>query len=225
MPDWKKLVREHIASSALAAASREEVVSELAAHLEETYEAALLQGMTDAAAVELALQEVSDWRVLAANIHRAKSEEDPMNDRIKSLWLPAMVNLLAAMLVLMLMQKMGTQPRLVWVDAAGGKFAMTFYFPWLVTLPFFGAAGAYLARRAQGKTLARLAAGLSPGLTLIGLITLIAPWGLFIDGLSVYRLVMIAAGIFTWGVLPSIALLLGALPFLRQPNALARTEA
>ena len=41
MPDWKKLVREHIASSALPAASREEVVRELAAHLEEAYEAAL----------------------------------------------------------------------------------------------------------------------------------------------------------------------------------------
>ncbi len=148
-----------------------------------------------------------------------------MNNRIKSLWLPAMVNLLAAMLVLMFMQKMGTQPRLVWVDAAGGKFAMTFYFPWLVTLPFFGAAGAYLARRAQGKTLARLAAGLSPGLTLIALIVLIAPLSLLVDGLSVYRLVMITAGIFTWGVLPSLALLLGALPFLRQPNALARSGA
>jgi hypothetical protein len=224
MPDWKKLVREHIASSALPAASREEVVSELAAHLEEAYEAALLQGLTEKSAVEFTLQEVNDWHALAARIQRARSEENPMNNRIRSLWLPAMANLLAAMSALMVMQKMGEQPRLVWVNTAGGQFAMAFYLPWLMTLPLFGAAGAYIARRTQGDTLACLAAGLSPGLTLIGLIALIAPWGLFIDGLSVYRLVMIAAGIFTWGVLPSIALLLGALPFLREPSNLACSE-
>lgn len=151
MPDWKKLVREHIASSALPAASREEVVSELAAHLEEAYEAALLQGLTEKSAVEFTLQEVNDWHALAARIQRARSEENPMNNRIRSLWLPAMANLLAAMSALMVMQKMGEQPRLVWVNTAGGQFAMAFYLPWLMTLPLFGAAGAYIARRNAGR--------------------------------------------------------------------------
>ncbi len=216
MPDWRKLVQEHLEPHQ-APAHREEVVAELAAHLEETYEALRLQGLTEAAAVVLTLQEVEDWHVLAQKIHRAKSQEGPMNTRTKTLWLPATANLLAAMLLLMLMQKMGTQPRLVWVHAAGGQFAMAFYLPWLMTLPLFGGAGAYLARRARGNTLACLAAGLAPGLTLIGLFALIAPWGLMVDGLSLYRLVIIAAGLLTWGVLPGLALLIGALPFLHHP--------
>jgi hypothetical protein len=213
------MVREKLEGCGLSRAHSDEVIRELAAHLEETYEGARSQGQTAEAAVELALQEVNDWHVLAAKIRDAKSGEDPMNTRTKSLWLPAMANLLAAMSALMVMQKMGAQPRLVWVNAAGGQFAMAFYLPWLMTLPLFGAAGAYIARRTQGDTLARLAAGLSPGLTLIGLIAVIAPWGLLIDGLSIYRLEMIAGGLFSWGVLPAFALLIGAAPFLHEPSA------
>ena len=74
MPDWKKLVRERIASSTPSAPTEPEVVSELAAHLEETYAAALSQGMIEEAATEFALQEVPDWHVLAANIRIARSE-------------------------------------------------------------------------------------------------------------------------------------------------------
>jgi hypothetical protein len=216
MPDWRQRIQEHLDVGNLPLKNREEVIQELAAHLEETYAAACSRGMTEAAAVELTQQEVNDWHVLAAKIRHAKSEEEPMNHRTKSFWLPAMLNLLAAMGLLMLMQRMGMQPRLIWIAAAGGQFAMVFYFPWLMTLPLLGAAGAYLARRTQAETMACLAAGLSPGLTLTALIALFAPLGLFIDGLSVYRLLTIAAGLLTWGVLPSIALLLGALPFLKE---------
>jgi hypothetical protein len=217
MPDWKELVRERMASLALPRESQEDIVAELAAHLEETYEAARARNLSCGDAVKVAFEEVGGWGSLAKNVCRAKSEEERMNERTKSLWLPAMVNLFAAMGLLMLMQRMGVEPRLVWVDAAEGKFAMVFYYPWLMVLPLFGAAGAYLARRAQGEVLTVLAAGLSPALTLIGLICLIAPWGLLVDGVSVFRLVLIGTGLLTWGMLPGAALLVGALPFLRKP--------
>ena len=218
--DWRNKVGERLEPCGLPPENHDEVVSEFAAHLAETYDDARSRGLTEAAAVECTLQEVSDWRVLAAHIRRATSREDPMTTRTKSLWLPAMVNLLGAMGLLMLLQKGGLQPRLLWVSAAGGQFAMAFYFPWLITLPLFGAAGAYMARRARASSIACLAAGLSPGLTLTALIGLLAPFGLLIDGWSIYRLVIIAAGLLTWGVLPAIALLLGALPFLGQPALL-----
>jgi hypothetical protein len=117
----------------------------------------------------------------------------------------------------MIIERMGIEPRLVWVDAIEGKFAMVFYLPWLMTLPLSGALGACLARRAQGETLMCLAAGLSPALTLIALISLIAPWGLLVDGVSVFQLVLTATGLLTWGVLPGVALLAGALPFVPKP--------
>jgi len=214
MPDWKQVVSQRMARLNLPVDSKDEVFGELAAHLAETYEAARARGLMHEAAVAFTLQEVRSWRVLAHDIARARSTENFMTHRIRTLWLPAMGNLLAAMLLLMMMQRLGVQPRLLWVNAMEGKFALVFYFPWLIALPFFGAAGAYLSRCSQGDTFARLTAALSPALALIALVCLIAPWSLLIDGLSIYRLVLIAGGLLTWGVLPACALLIGTLPFL-----------
>src|SRR5205823_380736 len=127
MPDWKRLVRERIAPSAPPAPSQEEVVSELAAHLEETYEDALSQGLTEQAATGFALQEVHYWHVLAAKIRVARFEEDSMNDRTRSLWLPALANVIAAPGLLMILQKLALQPRVLWI----GDMAMVLYLPWL----------------------------------------------------------------------------------------------
>lgn len=215
MPDWKELVRERLDARGLLGSAEEEVVAELAAHLEEAYGDARLRGMSEPLAVQLALQEVEDWRVLAADICRAKTEEDGMNHRTKSLWLPALTTLLAASVSLMVTQNLGMQPRVVWV----GKMGMTFYWAWLATLPLFGAFGANLSRRAQGPTRVRLAAGLSPALVMLIVMCLILPWGLAIDGCDFLRLVGFGLGLVNWVVIPGIALLAGALPFLRGAQA------
>ena len=222
MPDWKKLVREHIASSALPAASREEIVSELAAYLEETYEDARSRGLTDADAVELAAQEVSDWHRLVREISRAK-EENPMNPRTRSLWLPAMVNLVAAPGLLMILQKLAIQPRVLWI----GDMAMVLYLPWLVALPIFGAFGAFLAKRACAGSVNRLIAGLSPALAVLGAFALVLPVSLITDRhlLSNFPFTYFALTVCNWVVLPAIALLVGTLPFLREPNRPAPSEA
>jgi hypothetical protein len=90
------MVRAHLeASVPLSVGGR--VISEPAEHLEEAYEDARARGFPEASAMKLARQEVKDWRVLAADIRDALSEEDHMNNRTKSHWLPAMVHLLAAM--------------------------------------------------------------------------------------------------------------------------------
>jgi len=222
MPDWKKLVRERIASSALPAASREEIVSELAAYLEETYEDARSRGLTDAAAVELAAQEVSDWHRLVREISQAK-EENPMNPRTRSLWLPAMVNLVAAPGLLMILQKLAIQPRVLWI----GDMAMVLYLPWLITLPIFGAFGAFLAKRANADSVNRLIVGLSPALAVLGAFALLLPVSLITDRhlLSNFPFAYFALTVCNWVVLPAIALLVGTLPFLREPNRPAHSEA
>jgi hypothetical protein len=222
MPDWKKLVGEHIASSALPAASREEIVSELAAYLEETYEDARSRGLTDAAAVELAAQEVSDWHRLVREISQAK-EENPMNPRTRSLWLPAMVNLVAAPGLLMILQKLAIQPRVLWI----GDMAMVLYLPWLITLPIFGAFGAFLAKRANADSVNRLIVGLSPALAVLGAFALLLPVSLITDRhlLSNFPFAYFALTVCNWVVLPAIALLVGTLPFLREPNRPAHSEA
>jgi hypothetical protein len=215
MPDWKKLVRESMESTQRLGQVHDDVISELAAHLDETYEDARSRGLTKTEAFELTLQEVDDWRVLAANIHHAKSEEDYMNHRTKALWLPGLVTLLGASLLLMLTQFVGVQPRLVWM----GKFAMVFYWHWLVGLPLFGALGAYLSQRARGPLNARLAAALSPALVMLITMLLILPCVLLIDGPSSLIISSFVIGATNWVALPGVALLAGATPFLkgRQP--------
>jgi hypothetical protein len=117
----------------LPQAHREEVISELAAHLEEDYYDARSRGLTDTEAFAIALREVEDWRVLAADIRRTKSEEDEMNARTKSLRLPGMLGLAGTSILLMMLQRLGSQPHLVWF----GQVAMSFYWPWLAGLPIF----------------------------------------------------------------------------------------
>ncbi|MGO9086570.1 MAG: hypothetical protein ACLQBK_15180 [Candidatus Sulfotelmatobacter sp.] len=218
MRDWRELVKERLAArgrlgSALGSAE-EEVVAELAAHLEEAYEDARSRGLAEEAAVQLALQEVEDWRVLAVDICLAKAEEGGMNDRTKSLWLPGLVNLIAAPGLLMILQKLGVHPRVVWV----GSMAMVFYLPWLITLSIFGALGALLAKRAQGSTGYRLVAGLAPALAILGAYALFLPLGLVLGRphISEFPWVYFVLTLLNWVGLPAGALMLGALPFLRE---------
>ena len=96
MHDWRQTIRERIESHRLPQAHREEVVSELAAHLEEDYYDARPCSLTDTEAFAIALREVEDWRVLAADIRRTKSQGDEMNARTKGLRLPGMLGLAGA---------------------------------------------------------------------------------------------------------------------------------
>lgn len=212
------MVRERLGSGGPLS---EDVVSELAAHLEETYEAGPARGLNEPEALTSAMQEVQeakDWRILAAQIRRAKSEEDSVNDRTKSLWLPAMANLIMAPGLLMIIQKLAVQPRVLWI----GDMAMVLYLPWLVTLPIFGAFGAFLARRAQARFMNRIVVGLSPALAILGAFALVLPVSLVVDRhrLSDFPFAYLGLTIFNWVLLPALALLIGTLPFLRESPAL-----
>lgn len=207
MPDWNVFVRRGLGPGA-----DEDVVSELAMHLEEVYEQARARGFDETSSIEFASQEVENWRVLESAIRRAKSEENMMNHRTRSLWLPALATFFGASVSLALCQFFGLKPHMVWV----GRMGISLDWLWLVTLPIFGAAGAHLSRRANGPVLARLAAGLFPSIIMLIVMFVVLPWGLVIDGFDFFRLVGFGLGVVNWVVIPAIALLLGALPFLSQ---------
>ena len=145
-----------------------------------------------------------------------------MNNRTRSLWLPAMVNLIAAPGLLMIFQKLAIQPRVLWI----GDMAMVLYLPWLIALPIFGAFGAFLAKRASASSVSRVIVGLSPAFAVLAAFALVLPVGL-IDrpGLRQFPFTYFVVTICNWVVLPVLALLIGTLPFLREPNSLARNEA
>jgi hypothetical protein len=85
--------------------------------------------------------------------------------------------------------------------------------PWLILLPFCGAAGAYLSRRAGGNVRARLVAGLFPTIALFTLGSIVVPTRLLTFARPEWRYGAIA--LIVGVVLPSAALLAGTAPFLR----------
>jgi hypothetical protein len=228
MPDWNALVRKRMDTGGLPAL-QDEIVAELASHLEEVYDEACAQGLCKTAAIERSLAEVADWQHLSRKLRRAKHGEEMMNQRTKTLWLPGLISLTAAMIFLMISGLVSSQPRFlapnffvtVHTRTTSTSVPLVAYLPWLGVLPFCGAAGAFLSRRGGGQRSARLTAGLFPWIALfclVGFLKLIGQIVPFQHNWSGF-----VTELFFISVPPAIALLLGAIPFLKEsrPTALA----
>src|SRR5688572_3202749 len=72
MRDFKGFVREHLTSLVLPAGRELKVADELAAQLEDTYEAALARGLSDEQAWQLVQRQVPDWKRIADDILTAE---------------------------------------------------------------------------------------------------------------------------------------------------------
>jgi hypothetical protein len=142
MPNWQELVRQRLSGLALDAAEKDEIHAELAAHLEDSYEAFCAEGLPRQEAVQRTLVQVADWQDLQRKILIARREQ-PMRKRVHQLWIPGFLTLTLSMIFLSMLQKLGFQPRIV----GSGANPILFYAPWLASLPFFGALGAYLSAR------------------------------------------------------------------------------
>ena len=215
MRDWNVLVRERLSGRGLSELQQTEVVSELAAHLEDLYDHERSLGITEAEAISRALHEVDNWRQLSRAISRARKSEGQMNYRTKSLWLPGLATLTAAMGSLMLIGRFDLEPKIYWY---GSLAVVQMYLPWLAILPIIGGFGAYLSRLANGNLKTRLVAASFPALV---------PFAIFCPGIAVaavtlhhasWRTLPVAFSVmvFNWVVLPGAALTLGSLPFLRS---------
>jgi hypothetical protein len=137
---------------------------------------------------------------------------DRMNDRIRRLWLSVTVTWLGASVSLMVLQ-WADHPNLV----LRRPIPVWFPVPWLATLILVGAAGAYLAQRADVPRKARLVVATSPAL-LLGIVMLLLLPSRFADGYP-WALTFFAIDAENCAVVPGLALLLGAAPFLCRPAA------
>ena len=236
MPDWTNLVRERMTSIGLSRESEEEIISELAAHLEDDYQDYRTGGLSESEASNRVLSEIR-WDKLARGIRRATRKEESMNNRTQALWLPAIANLTVAAVLLMLLEKLGTDARMtntcyvalvrlsIHHRAHASYFVLMYklldviHLPWLLTLPLSATAGCLMARRAQAPWVVRLMVGLAPSLLWLAVfVAMTLEFALdryqFPSGfpLPVDYFVLLAVG---WVVLPAIPLLLGTLPFLK----------
>ena len=153
-----------------------------------------------------------------------------LRQRIQMLWMPGVV---AALLTVCLSIAAG---RVASTLLAGPHMAIFVYGAWLLILAGIGAFAAHWSRRAGGSIANRTAAALFPAATIVAalgsLVTnpelkmvLIASVFTPADVPMLRVLPMIANSVVGGILLPAIALLAGALPFLREKSARSRLPA
>jgi len=241
MPDNQGLLRQHLGKLGLGSQREEEIIRELSEHLEDHAAALETRGVARQEAVEEALKTVPEWSELRNEILSAETEEATMNYqgtyRTKILWLPALGALTLSSSLLALLQFSGLVPRFYWLsDRMSGADYFTFYVPWLIALPVVGAVAALWSKRAGGEAIHRLLAALAPPIGLLGFF-LISPFltllmyvllPLFVNRaghrqfaptLHAPPLTGLLVLLVSWILLPAVALLLGAAPFLRKPHS------
>jgi hypothetical protein len=211
MPDWSKLVHDHLVQLALEPGERAEVVEELAAHLEETFHDLCRQGFSEEDATRGCLLEVEDWRGLGLRIEAARRKEDIMSNRVTQLWLPGIVTFVLSMGFLALAQIYGPKP---WILSWGHPPMAVVFIPWLFALPLVGAVGAFLSHRAGGSRRAIFFSIIFPVVPFLAAILLITPVILAFDRFIAHNPVPASIPVAVLGLvfLPGVALLVGGLP-------------
>jgi hypothetical protein len=210
MPDWEALVGERLAPGSLEPEERHEVIAELAGHLEETFEQLRGQGLSEEAAVERTFSQVKNWQSLRRKIQKARMREDVMTDRVKQVWLPGFATLFLSMILLALTQIYGPKP---WIMSWGHPPVVLLYIPWLLSLPFVGALGAYLSYRAGGSGRAIFLSTIFSALPFASIVVVL-PVSLIFDHLIAHNIAPMALvlALLGWVLIPVAALLAGGLP-------------
>jgi len=207
MPDWLAYVNGHLGRLSLPEAESLQVREELAAHLEDAYLSQRAQGVSESEAVRLTCDQVSSWQELRRDILAAKSEAF-MQNRVSQLWIPGLVTLFGSAALLAVFEILGLRPLVL---HPGDPSSIVLYFPWLFSLPLFGALGAYLSLRARAKGLAVHCAGAFPALIMAAALFAVLLVALVLDRHGSLRIVTsaFAAAILNWFLLPGFFLLLG----------------
>jgi hypothetical protein len=218
--DWENLVRSHLRGLALDARREEEIVAELAGHLEEVFGDLRRRGVSESEAIRRSLDEIPNWNRLRRRLRRAARKEDAMNQRVKSLWIPGASMTAVALAGLSGAFSVDLYSIPLPITAAYAEtYALLIYVPWLASLPLVGALGTYWSRRLGGNSATRLRACLIPVAVLAGMFLVAMPFKVFWVFGSVRSLGWdsgyLASCAVSWAVYPSLLLLLGALPFLR----------
>lgn len=210
MPDWQELVRQRLAALALDPAERDEIRAELAAHLEDAYEAMLRDGINNSEAAKRTLCLANDWQDLQRKISVARSGKDTMTNRVTQLWLPGLAAFVLSGGILALMQILRLK---AWVLTKNGDLTAVLYVWWLILLPLIGAVGAYLSWRAGGSERAILLSIVFPVLPFLASILVVLPVSLIFDRFIAHNIgpMSLIFALFGWVLVPAAALLAGGL--------------
>jgi hypothetical protein len=135
--------------------------------------------------------------------HAERKDKTIMNNRTKTLWLPALASLTGSMAWRLVLQRSFPQSQTL-LNHAG--LPLAYQLLWLAALPLFGALSAYLSRRAGGDRWTGLTAALSPAIVMIPLWMALATR---MSHPSPRQWFGLLCGVLNWIVAPGIALSLG----------------
>lgn len=216
MHDWAQIVRERLATLALDDDDAAQVFDELTGHLEQDYRSLLSEGCSEEEAVRRALAGAGDWQVLQRNIESTRKKEPSMPNRVTQFWIPAFLTLFLSMVCLALIQIFAPSH---WFTPAthGWRFVapvVLVYIPWLFTLPFIGALGAYISNRAGGRARAVFSASIFPIFPYTVFFIIGLPIAMVLDDQVARNLTipMFFVGLCAWVIFPGAALLAGGVP-------------
>lgn len=225
MPDWQQLVRQRLSGLVLDLSEKEEVHAELAAHLEESYEVLLREGVSEPEAIRRALSIAGEWQDLRRRIQAARRKGNNMTDRVRQLWLPGFLTLFTSMSLLMLIGFFGPRPPNFYpIDAYNVSFQLrawsviapvaVVYVPWLLTLLLIGGSGAYLSHRAGASQRVVFLSILFPVLPYLTFFQIAFPLSLILGEKHFTHNIMFSAflvGLLAWVLFPGAALLAGGI--------------
>jgi hypothetical protein len=223
MPDWRKLVGEHLATLAFDPEERDEVIEELAAHFDETFADLRKRGFTEEDATSRCLDEVRDWHSLCRNLQIARNKEDNMEPRVTRFWLPGLLGFALTMILEAASYRFDSHPLVLSLDR--GTPILRFHISWIVALFLVGAIAAYLSRRAGGTLRTALLSSIFPVVPFAA-VYLIAIPGLVIGhpiayGIVAEKILYMALG---WVLAPGAALLTGGLSVQRFLSGGSRSD-
>jgi hypothetical protein len=218
MTDELELIKARLGTLGLGTCREEEILRELSEHLADHAAALEAHGVAPDDAAREALDTVSNWPELRNEILSAETEEANMNYRTKALWLPALCTFTLSMGLLAILQVSGLRPSFfLW-----SRF-IPIHIPWLIALPMIGAIGAFWSMRAGGKIWHRLLVSQAPTILWLSILQIVLTLSLATDRhvWLVFKLNALLTYLVAWVLVPSLALFIGAAPFLRKPRAQA----
>lgn len=215
MIDFEETVRQHCSRLRLPDELREEVVTEIAEHLELLYSELRESGVAETEAQRQVLESVGDWNLLLKRIQRSK--ENGMRDRFRRLWLPATATGFVAYAGQMIVGRMFGMPLSIKID--GNYYVYSWQLLFLLVVA--GAVGAYWSRHVGGGLRERFLVALAPSEIMGVVIAIVSPIGMTLEAFLTHRLpyalshpgtLLMGIG---WPILfPAVPTLLGAAPFL-----------
>lgn len=226
MCDWIDYVHERLKDLRLPSERKREIAAEIAGHLEEISQAHRLAGLSEEEAREVAVRQIGDWHKFCREVQSAT--EDFMTKWLRKIIVPGMLAFVIGGLFERFLYAIGVWPRMLRFRTFGW---ITINWIWLLAVVFCGGLAAYVSRRAGATTSQRIVAALFPVATIAGFILLSGALTIAFRAATgnvgiVPTVVLEGMGGYLTGfvVLPGMALMLGALPFLSGDAAPEQTS-